>query len=146
MGGKPDPEFEDFFVNKEGVEHVSNYNFQNRYGQSKLANIYFTKGLGKQVDEQNAKGKNLKLKTVSLHPGVIATDLTRGWENSDFQKRLIVNLFSIFGFMFAKTRQLYTAPSVHLISFSTVSSTLTVRSNRLARNPRIQSTPNRHGI
>lgn len=45
------------------------------YGNAKLANILFTKGLHQRCDSQG-------LSTVSFHPGIVATNLgadTRGW-------------------------------------------------------------------
>ena len=47
---------------------------QTRYGMSKLANILFTKGFDKRFGSK-------KIYANSLHPGVVATELTRGIED-----------------------------------------------------------------
>jgi NAD(P)-dependent dehydrogenase (short-subunit alcohol dehydrogenase family) len=48
------------------MEKLLTYNAWSRYGQSKLANILFTKGLAK---------RHPQITSVSVHPGVILTDL-----------------------------------------------------------------------
>ena len=103
MKGNPNPEFEDFFSNQEGVDHAETYNWYNRYGQSKLANILFTRGLAKHIEEENAKGKALNLKTVSLHPGVILTDFMRSFDQLELKSRILFKVFSPLMFMFFKT-------------------------------------------
>ncbi|XP_077291046.1 retinol dehydrogenase 13-like [Arctopsyche grandis] len=50
------------------------------YGQSKLANVLFTKELCKILKERNIEGINV----YSLHPGVIATDLGRHLDSAIF--------------------------------------------------------------
>jgi len=51
------------------IKAEKNYNDWERYGQSKLANIYFTNGLHKRLGS--------KVCCISLHPGVIKTELFR---------------------------------------------------------------------
>ena len=51
------------------------YNSSKAYGQSKLANILFSKELAKRL-------QGTGVTTYSLHPGVIATDLGRHIEDS----------------------------------------------------------------
>lgn len=46
------------------------------YGFSKLANILFTEELARRW---RAEGIDATLKTYSLHPGVVATDIWKGW-------------------------------------------------------------------
>ena len=47
------------------------------YSRSKLANILFTKELQKRMDEANIEGV-----TISVHPGIVRTDLPRYFLNS----------------------------------------------------------------
>lgn len=54
------------------------------YGQSKLANILFAKGLSDRLE-----GEGSRIKSVSLHPGVIITNL---WRHTPKWTRPIVNL------------------------------------------------------
>ena len=49
------------------------YNEWVAYMQSKLANVYFTKHMNEEL--KNSGTTNIK--TVSLHPGVVRTDLYR---------------------------------------------------------------------
>jgi WW domain-containing oxidoreductase len=49
-----------------------NYSAWGAYGQSKLANILFAKGLSDELKELNSN-----IKSISLHPGVIGTNLWR---------------------------------------------------------------------
>mmetsp|Transcript_7400 Transcript_7400/g.11262 ORF Transcript_7400/g.11262 Transcript_7400/m.11262 type:complete len:381 (-) Transcript_7400:69-1211(-) len=48
------------------------YSAWNAYGQSKLANVLFAKGLDEKLKEAGSE-----IKSVSLHPGVIGTNLWR---------------------------------------------------------------------
>jgi retinol dehydrogenase-12 len=56
------------------------------YGQSKLANILFAKGLD---DKLKADGRTIR--SVSLHPGIISTNL---WKNAPFFIRPFTRLFA----------------------------------------------------
>jgi retinol dehydrogenase 12 len=65
------------------------YNTWNRYGQSKLANIFFTKSL-----ERHYPAKETGITSLALHPGVItSTDLMRHTSFSGVMQ-LVSNLFS----------------------------------------------------
>eukprot|EP00592_Proboscia_alata_P003110 CAMPEP_0194372742 /NCGR_PEP_ID=MMETSP0174-20130528/21128_1 /TAXON_ID=216777 /ORGANISM="Proboscia alata, Strain PI-D3" /LENGTH=326 /DNA_ID=CAMNT_0039151433 /DNA_START=285 /DNA_END=1261 /DNA_ORIENTATION=+ len=57
------------------------------YGQSKLANILFAKGLQDRLNESD----RADVKSVSLHPGVISTPL---WKHNNFLVRAASKLFS----------------------------------------------------
>ena len=70
-GPKYEPNMDDFLLDKMIAE--KKYNAGVAYTNSKLANIYFTKGLDKYFQR-----KGLQMKTASLHPGVVRTELTRG--------------------------------------------------------------------
>lgn len=66
------------FAGRGGLD-INNLNGENygpwtSYGQSKLANILFTKELQKRAEES---GDNAWLTTVTLHPGAVSTDLGR---------------------------------------------------------------------
>ena len=78
-----------------GQIHFENINLRNgaytpskAYGQSKLANILFTRELAKRL------GTNSNITTYSLHPGIIKTDLSR---HIPFQKlnNIVMNLLYI---------------------------------------------------
>lgn len=53
--------------------NTRSYSALNAYGQSKLANVLFTKELARRLKEANIKNVTV----YSLHPGVIKTDLGR---------------------------------------------------------------------
>lgn len=59
-------------LNYEDEKERRDYSAWGAYGQSKLANILFAKGLSDKLSE---KGSGIK--AVSLHPGVISTNLWR---------------------------------------------------------------------
>lgn len=80
-------------MNFEDLHHEQNYNASTVYAQSKLANVYFTRELGKRL---KAEGVN-NVKVCALHPGVVRTELGRYmFENKPVKKAA----FLLFGFPF----------------------------------------------
>ena len=57
-------------INFDDINSEKSYNTMKAYGQSKLANILFTRSLARQLE-------GTTVTTNSLHPGVIRTELTR---------------------------------------------------------------------
>jgi retinol dehydrogenase-12 len=55
-------------IDFDDIHHKKNYNDIAVYGQTKLANIYFTRLLQKKITEANLNGV-----AASLHPGVVRT-------------------------------------------------------------------------
>lgn len=92
------PNFEDYWFNKKDkVEYDESLTGMfNIYGESKLSNIFFTKTLSEKID-----GKNLKIKTTTLHPGVVLTDFERGFESMKGYG-VLKFLFYPFRFIFFK--------------------------------------------
>ena len=83
-------DFEDLMSEKK-------YNDWNAYMRSKLANVYFTR----QLDEELKNGKITNVKTCSLHPGLVRTELGRNM-NPTMQK--IINTVAFPGFwLFTKS-------------------------------------------
>jgi NAD(P)-dependent dehydrogenase (short-subunit alcohol dehydrogenase family) len=67
------------------------------YSQSKLANILFTRELARRLKETN-------IKTFSLHPGVIASDLNRNLSGlMSFVDTYLFQLFKINTFLGCQT-------------------------------------------
>jgi NAD(P)-dependent dehydrogenase (short-subunit alcohol dehydrogenase family) len=64
------------------------------YCYSKLGNIYFTQYLHNYIKE-----KGLKLKTASLHPGVIATELMRDYSSKISLRILFALIYPLFWLM-----------------------------------------------
>jgi NAD(P)-dependent dehydrogenase (short-subunit alcohol dehydrogenase family) len=75
------------------------YGGQAQYGDSKLANVLFVRGLAKRLP------KNVK--AFSLHPGVIPTNLTRS-----MMPPFLVSVFRTVGSMFLKSVEQGAATSV----------------------------------
>jgi NAD(P)-dependent dehydrogenase (short-subunit alcohol dehydrogenase family) len=69
----------------EDINLRHNYSAIMGYCQSKLANILFAKEFNKRWEQKG-------IKAVSLHPGVINTELTRSYKDS-FLKRFVFALF-----------------------------------------------------
>lgn len=63
------PDVADFFLQR---YHADKYDAFACYAQSKLANVLFTKGLKNYLEK-----KQSTVKTASLHPGAVATELFR---------------------------------------------------------------------
>ena len=64
--------FQNLNYETDGTKEKRKYRAWGAYGQSKLANILFAKGLGDKLQSVNSS-----IKSVSLHPGVIGTNLWR---------------------------------------------------------------------
>jgi len=59
-------------IDFDDINHKNSYNDIKVYGQTKLANIYFSRLLQQKIDQSGLNGMS-----VSLHPGVVRTELTR---------------------------------------------------------------------
>jgi NAD(P)-dependent dehydrogenase (short-subunit alcohol dehydrogenase family) len=64
--------FQNLNYETDGTKEERGYSAWGAYGQSKLANILFAKGLSDEL-----KSANSSIKAVSLHPGAIGTNLWR---------------------------------------------------------------------
>ncbi|KAL4238823.1 Retinol dehydrogenase 13 [Mactra antiquata] len=64
-------------INFDDINSEKSYNRFTAYGQSKLANVLFTRELNKRL-----QGTNVTV--YSLHPGVVDTELCRHFENVSF--------------------------------------------------------------
>lgn len=85
-------------MNWEDLNSENNYSPVKAYGQSKLANILFTKELSRRL------GENSNVSTYSLHPGSIRTELTRNLgEGLFFLIPHILKIFKPIFYMVTKT-------------------------------------------
>jgi retinol dehydrogenase-12 len=84
-----------------------NYSGIWQYGLSKLGNVYFTRYLHRYIEKNN-----LNIKTASLHPGVIITELSREY------KGILMGLFRLVAFPFIwlifKTPRMGAETTLHL--------------------------------
>ncbi|KAJ3101144.1 hypothetical protein HDU97_001610 [Phlyctochytrium planicorne] len=76
-------------IDFDNINNPKTYNSFAYYGQSKLANILFTKELQRRVD---AKNPNNQIYVNCLHPGVVNTDLA----NKSVIPQFLVSMFSGF--------------------------------------------------
>ena len=77
-------------INFEDISYEKSYTPWVAYGQSKLANIYFTKELAKRLPES--------VKTVSLHPGVVRIELGRYMLDQSPAQKMLMNVGApVFG-------------------------------------------------
>lgn len=77
-------------INFEDISYEKSYTPWVAYGQSKLANIYFTKELANRLPET--------IKTVSLHPGVVRTELGRYMLDQSPAQKMLMNVGApVFG-------------------------------------------------
>lgn len=81
-------------INFDDLNYEKKYSALGAYKQSKLCNILFTKELARKIVENGIKG----IKTYCLHPGVIASDLGRSFDETYFQGAtwMFSGLFRIF--------------------------------------------------
>ena len=71
-------------MNWEDLNAEKSYGFWSAYCQSKLANVLFSKKLGQKYEKD-------QIKSVSLHPGAIRTELQRNFLNTKL-RRLLMSL------------------------------------------------------
>ena len=64
----------------DNLDWKTNYTAWDAYAASKLANVYFTKELAKRLSAESVT----HVKVVSLHPGVVRTELARNMANCCF--------------------------------------------------------------
>jgi len=66
------------------MTHKTSYDAWTAYAMSKLANVFFTKHVAEHVLKKDPALRNVKI--VSLHPGVVRTELGRymmvGWKKA----------------------------------------------------------------
>ena len=60
-------------LNLDDLNHEKSYSAMSVYGASKLSNIYFTRQLASNFESRGVR----HVKTASLHPGVVRTELLR---------------------------------------------------------------------
>ncbi|XP_033207812.1 retinol dehydrogenase 11-like [Belonocnema kinseyi] len=91
----------------EDLNSEKSYNSVKAYGQSKLANVLFTKELSRRLKEANIEGINV----YSLHPGVVSTELGRHLDSSLF--RGARTIFSVIIGTFIKNPEQGAQTSIH---------------------------------
>lgn len=82
-------------INWDDLMYENGYKSFVVYNHSKMANVLFTKGLQKRL-----KGKNVKV--VSLHPGVVRTELTR-YMREKWYFVVLTTILAPFIFIFGKS-------------------------------------------
>ena len=89
-------------INFEDLQHEKSYNAFNVYRQSKLANVYFTKELQKRLINEKQQTK-----VVSLHPGVVRTELGRHMmsDNIIFKGIFFITVGPLFWLLTKSSRQ-----------------------------------------
>lgn len=77
----------------EDINHETSYVPWTAYSQSKLSNVLFTEQLAKNLEEDGVTN----VTTVSLHPGVVRTELGRYmFDGKPFAKLLTLLMFPVF--------------------------------------------------
>jgi retinol dehydrogenase-12 len=82
--------------NFDDLEYTKSYSPWGAYGNSKLANIYFTTELQRRL-------KGDKIKVFAVHPGGVRTELGNTFINSSFIIRLFFKLLSPIWWYFSKS-------------------------------------------
>ena len=103
---------ERFWFNNPKRDNKGEFSSEKTYSFSKLANVMFTKGLNKKIQELKAEDGSVDLKTVSLHPGIIKTGLFR-YALEKPKTRLILALFSPLTALLFKTIPEGAATTLH---------------------------------
>lgn len=82
-------------IDFEDINFKNGYTPGEAYGRSKAANILFTRELQRRIDEARLNGI-----AVSLHPGVVRTELTR---NFSLKILLVLSVFTPFCYLLMKS-------------------------------------------
>jgi NAD(P)-dependent dehydrogenase (short-subunit alcohol dehydrogenase family) len=85
-------------IDFDDIHHKEKYNDIAVYGQTKLANIYFSRLLQKKIDDAGLNGF-----VASLHPGVVRTELSRYMK--PFIHVLMKMLYPIYWLMTKSSQQ-----------------------------------------
>jgi len=85
-------------INFEDLMWNQSYSPYRAYGQSKLANILFSKSLNQKLESSGVK-------VVSLHPGVIKTELLRYMTEAWYMKLLVAVVLSPLYYFGKSTKQ-----------------------------------------
>ena len=79
---------------------IHNYDPMNAYRRSKFANVVFAKELQRKMDEAGIEGRS-----VSVHPGVVRTDLVNHMLDNWFKKVMIYSMvYSMYPLFLATTK------------------------------------------
>ena len=89
------------------INKSDEYSGLTQYCYSKLGNIYFT-----QDFNEHCKENNINVRTASLHPGVINTELGRDYKSIWFRCLFFI-IFPLFWF-FTKTQKMGSQTTLHL--------------------------------
>jgi len=100
-------------MNWTDLQSEKSFSSFNAYAHSKLANILFTNELAERLRESGVT-------CVSLHPGVVKTEIVRMPDNASLGVRLIGSLTKAFFTMFGKTAAQGAATSVYCATDSEV--------------------------
>ncbi|EGR29528.1 short chain dehydrogenase reductase family protein, putative, partial [Ichthyophthirius multifiliis] len=130
--------------------HLDDYNFEKKYcmyqtyGQSKLANVLFTKQLQRIFDKEN-----LKIKAVCLHPGVVRTELFRYYNKGymNYINSLVYPLINFFLKVLYKALKLIFIVLLRiLINYKQVSIILTVKLKKVLKKATMKILLRNYGI
>lgn len=83
-------------INWDDLNYEKNYSDFKSYGQSKLAQILFTRELEKRLKETG-------ISAVSLHPGVVITEIWRKRENQTWLASMLMSIFRPLVNLFGKS-------------------------------------------
>ncbi len=86
--------YDSYDVKTDNASNEKDYSGLMRYCSSKLGNILFTQEL-----DEYCKANGLDVKTASLHPGVISTELAREYQNKWLLRLFLLSITPIFWFI-----------------------------------------------
>lgn len=89
-----------------------NYKSRQAYGITKAANVLFTENFA-EFCEKNSDEKIRKIKSASLHPGVVRSEFWRDNERSNFYKVVMCFVYPLM-FLLAKDEKMGAQTTLHL--------------------------------